>query len=335
MAIQESQLCFAGWVLDTRDGGLRGPKGEVAQLRPKAQQVLVVLLSQAGTVVSRDALATAVWPDVVVTDDSLAQCIREIRSALGEQGHSLIRTLPKRGYKLDLPSPEHVASPMASAGSARWAGSWRLIIAVAALLLAVLIYAMQPGKTPVHPPTILVDAFAAIGSGEREARLARGMTADIVALLGQHAWLQIRQASVGEVLAEDVDYRLSGTLSRDEDTLRVSLSLTDTRSHQVSWSQLWQGPAIDLFEIQSQLLDAVEAAITPGWSGVIAKDRMRALAGTTAHLPAFDLYLRAIDHKHHFTPGALTAAEVDLRAAIRLDPDYGRAWVALAIVHLL
>jgi len=41
-----------------------------------------------------------VWADVVVTDDSLAKCIGDIRKAIGAEGHQVIQTAPKKGYKL-------------------------------------------------------------------------------------------------------------------------------------------------------------------------------------------------------------------------------------------
>ena len=47
---------------------------------------------------SRDALLTAVWGDVAVTDDSLTQCISEIRRALGPSAAGLLRTHARRGY---------------------------------------------------------------------------------------------------------------------------------------------------------------------------------------------------------------------------------------------
>ncbi len=59
--------------------------------------VLVYLAQNAGRVVSRDELLSALWPNVIVTDDSLSQCIHEIRSALGSQLAAMLRTLPRRG----------------------------------------------------------------------------------------------------------------------------------------------------------------------------------------------------------------------------------------------
>jgi DNA-binding winged helix-turn-helix (wHTH) protein/tetratricopeptide (TPR) repeat protein len=70
-------------------------------LRPKAFEVLKYLADRPGQIVSREELLKAVWPGIVVTDDSVVQCIKEIRQALGDAGHRLIRTVPKRGYALE------------------------------------------------------------------------------------------------------------------------------------------------------------------------------------------------------------------------------------------
>ena len=46
----------------------------------------------------------AVWPGIAVTDDSLVQCIHEIRRAFQDDTHTLLKTKPKRGYRLVLPA---------------------------------------------------------------------------------------------------------------------------------------------------------------------------------------------------------------------------------------
>ena len=70
------------------------------RLRPKTFDVLTVLVRQAGSVVSKQRLIESVWGDVAVTDDSLVQCLMEIRRALGD-AHGAIRTVRGRGYLLD------------------------------------------------------------------------------------------------------------------------------------------------------------------------------------------------------------------------------------------
>ena len=77
--------------------------GRVIELPPKAFDVLRVLAENAGrALVSKQELYEAVWPNVTVTDD-LVQRIREVRLALGDDDHSLIKTVPRRGYLLDGP----------------------------------------------------------------------------------------------------------------------------------------------------------------------------------------------------------------------------------------
>ncbi|MBD0272046.1 MAG: winged helix-turn-helix domain-containing protein [Acetobacteraceae bacterium] len=91
-------LRFAGFVLDPTRGSLLGPDGAEVPLRPKSLDVLRHLAGNAGRLVPRDELMAAAWPDAVVSDDSITQCVAEVRRALGDEAQRLLRTVPKRGY---------------------------------------------------------------------------------------------------------------------------------------------------------------------------------------------------------------------------------------------
>jgi DNA-binding winged helix-turn-helix (wHTH) protein len=91
--------------------------GRVIELSPKAFDVLRVLAENAGRLVSKQELYEAVWPNVTVTDDSLVQRIRELRQALGDDDHSLIKTVSRRGYLLDVPIR---SAPSEALESAPW-----------------------------------------------------------------------------------------------------------------------------------------------------------------------------------------------------------------------
>ena len=63
--------------------------------------MLRYLAENAGRLVSKQEIYHAVWPNVTVSDDSIAQCIRELRDRLEDKDHSLIKTVSRRGYLLN------------------------------------------------------------------------------------------------------------------------------------------------------------------------------------------------------------------------------------------
>src|SRR5690606_18378956 len=86
-------------VLDLERGTLtRG--GGVVPVRAKTFALLVHLAERRGAVVSKDELLAAVWPGVIVSEDSLTQCVRDLRRALGDTDQRWLRTVSRRGYML-------------------------------------------------------------------------------------------------------------------------------------------------------------------------------------------------------------------------------------------
>ena len=76
------RLAFDGFVLDLPRGCLTHDGREIA-LRPKTFAVLTHLVQHAGTLVSKDELLAAVWPNLVVTDDTVVQSIGDVEIAAG------------------------------------------------------------------------------------------------------------------------------------------------------------------------------------------------------------------------------------------------------------
>jgi DNA-binding winged helix-turn-helix (wHTH) protein len=75
--------------------------GQPVDLQPKTFTLLHLLLESAGQLVSREQIEALLWPDVVVTDDSLFQALRKLRVVLGDDARTprFIETVPKRGYR--------------------------------------------------------------------------------------------------------------------------------------------------------------------------------------------------------------------------------------------
>jgi len=99
---------FAGFTLDPGRASLCRDDIELP-LRPKSYYVLHYLVRHPQRLVRREELLAAAWQGVVVTDDSLTQCLVEIRRAIGDETRSIVRTVPRRGYLLDV--PVRVSSP--------------------------------------------------------------------------------------------------------------------------------------------------------------------------------------------------------------------------------
>jgi formylglycine-generating enzyme required for sulfatase activity/DNA-binding winged helix-turn-helix (wHTH) protein len=104
--------CFA---LDLARGCLRAGDQEI-DLRPKTFEVLHYLAQNGGRLVPKQELFEGVWPNVSVCDDSLVQCIRELRQKLGDNDRRLIKTVSRRGYLLDV--TVRAEAPPSCAGSA-------------------------------------------------------------------------------------------------------------------------------------------------------------------------------------------------------------------------
>jgi formylglycine-generating enzyme required for sulfatase activity/DNA-binding winged helix-turn-helix (wHTH) protein len=108
---------FDRFLLNLERGCLQDGQVDL-ELRPKSFEVLRELVESAGRLLSKDRLIQAVWPNVIVTDDSLAHCIRDIRKVLDDKDGRFIKTVPRRGYMfvakvvpLNSGEPERPAEP--------------------------------------------------------------------------------------------------------------------------------------------------------------------------------------------------------------------------------
>ena len=100
MQLSQDRVALPGFEIDLAQALLRDATGAEVRLRPQAFAVLHFLARHAGRVVGKEELMQAVWAGAVVTDDSLVQCIKEIRQALHDQDRHIVRTVSRQGYRL-------------------------------------------------------------------------------------------------------------------------------------------------------------------------------------------------------------------------------------------
>src|SRR5499425_2020056 len=170
---------FAGHTLDVARSSLRGADGEV-QLRPKSFEVLVYLVENAERLVPKEELIKAIWPTVVVTDESLTHCVSELRSALGDTQQTIIKTVPRRGYRFAAPVSRFAANlaPMAQS-------------AVAAALQPPALPDIGRKLEPALPdrPSIAVLPFQNMSGDPEQEYFADGVVEDIITALSRFSSL--------------------------------------------------------------------------------------------------------------------------------------------------
>src|SRR5215470_6708238 len=108
---------FQGYTLDIARYTLRAADREVA-LRPKSFELLRYLVENPDRLVTKEELLKAVWPNVTVTDQTLTQCVGEVRQAIGDDDQATIKTIPRRGYRFAAPVVRVGAGAAAAPGTA-------------------------------------------------------------------------------------------------------------------------------------------------------------------------------------------------------------------------
>ena len=322
---------------------LRDRQGNPVTLRSQSAEVLAHLARHSGKVVAKGDLISAVWPDTFVTDDSLVQCIADIRRALGDDGREMVQTHARKGYRL-LASPA-LKGPSTSPlrGRARIAAA--VLAATASLgLLAAGIWFLQMGDTVTRKPSIAVLPFNNLGGDEATGRLASGLTEDIITDLARFPEVDVvaRNSTeqfaggadvrkVGEIL--DVAFVLEGSIQRSGDQVRLAAQLIDAADGTHVWSERWDRPAEDLFAVQTEIADQVANQIGGGAGLVQTAGREAARRKRPENLSAYELYLLGTEAIEKFTAEDNAKAIHLLMQAVEIDPGFARAWVELAHAH--
>jgi DNA-binding winged helix-turn-helix (wHTH) protein len=146
--VQHTVYLFDGFQLDVTRRKLISSGGLVQSLHSRAMEVLLLLVTNAGELVEKRRLMQTVWPNAIVEDNNLTQCVLAIRKALGETAGSnrYVMTVPGRGYRFVSPvravvqeSGSETAPPAPQRRSpyAMWLG---ISTTICALLIALVLW---------------------------------------------------------------------------------------------------------------------------------------------------------------------------------------------------
>lgn len=308
---------------------------EVVRIEPKSMEVLVYLLDHAGQVISREQIQEAVWDNVTVGDDSLTNAIIKIRRAFGDDAHApqVVETIPKRGYRL-------IARVGAAAGkdlSAKTESKTNLTL-LAALAMSFLavgfwVFDAEP-KVPTEMPVpkdsrtrIAVSPFVNLSGDVAQEYLAKGVEQAILTSLTAYSQITTIEDASGTTVA---DYRLEGSVRRDNARIRVDTRLLDARNGTVLATRRYDRDFSDLMAIETE----IEATIVQALALDIDQANLaKESRGYTENIQAYDLFLQAQAALLQRDEAGNDEARALYLRAIERDPRFARAYAGLALVY--
>ena len=347
---------FGDFALDVGQQRLsRRDTGEAIPLTGKVFDTLVYLVERAEQTLDRDVLLGAIWPGIVVEENSLSQNISTLRQALGEvRGENrYILTIPRKGYRFvakvrelndfvaptisDVPATSLPVRAPSKRSRIAWIGVCVLLVAIGAVSFYLLSTRAQPAA-PAAAHTLAILPFKPLVLAERNESLELGMTETLIANLGLQGARAISPlSSVRRYAALDqdpliagrelgVETVLDGTLQRRGDRLRVSARLLRVADGQQLWAESFDQPFTTIFDVQ----DAIAARVARALPLRGMEEGTARGAPYTRDPEAYALYASGRLAWTRQTDASLLQAIGFYQQAIALDPNYALAYSGLA-----
>ncbi len=271
--------------------------GAIVRLGSRAIDVLAVLASAKGAVVSKDELLARVWPGTTVEENNLQVQISALRKVLdhGTDGESHLITVPGRGYRL--------------------AG----------------LHDLPPGPAVPDRPSIAVLPFQNMSDDPQQEYFADGIVEDIITALCRIRWLFViarnssfaykgRTVDLKDVGRElGVRYVLEGGVRKSANRVRITAQLIDVSTGAHLWAEHFDGDLDDIFELQDKVTASVVGAISPKLEQAEIE---RVKHKPTESLVAYDYYLRGVASFHRITREGTDEALQFFAKATELDPEF-------------
>jgi TolB-like protein/Tfp pilus assembly protein PilF len=284
--------------------------GALLRLQQQPARILAFLLSNRGSLVTREQIRLAIWGDDTFVDfeQGLNFCIRQIRIALNDQAEKplYIETLPRLGYRF-VAKIERLGEPIASSPEKR----------------------IRIGVIPIEDL-----------SGQPEDYFAQGLTEDMISALSRIDPQRLRVTAGPKLARGDeassqinqlqrqlgLDYLLRGNVRRSAEKIRVGAQLLDLNDKSVLWSETYDFKSADLLAIQEDVTQRVSTSLALELlpSSTVGARRY---AGSPA---AYDAYLRGRYFWHKMTPEGIRLSMTYFNEALSLDPRFAPAYAGLA-----
>ncbi len=329
------------WEVLPNLGVLRRGEEEVRP-EPKVFEVLLVLASRDGNLVTRDELVEEVWDGRATSDEPINRCLSQLRGHLDDRArpHRYIETLQRRGYRLMrtvVVHPPAGAGPVADASSRRPGAGILVGLAVAIVavggVLGLLLFATDEGGPPRSVAVLPIDNLSGdpdnqyIVDGIKNALVNRLSEVADLSVMNARRSYDLEPAEIARLL--DVDTILTGAVQLEEDTLKVTYLITRGNDGVTIGSGEVNGDLEAVFSLQQRLATAVS-------SEIVGDAAPELITRYTPDSQAYNSYLRGVYALEHRGEGDNLETAIELfRESIALDEYYGPAYLSLATAYAL
>ena len=322
---------FDDFMIDTDKFELR--RGDdIRQVEPLVFDLIRYLAANPNRVVTRDEIIEHVWHGRIVSDATVAGCVKSARRALDDSGDDQrrIRTVRGRGFHFLGAVTVQGNADEAQVGAGEPDASAKPV-------------AREPRPVAkTDRPVIAVLPFTN-QSAEFDEYFADGLSEDIITNLTRFRELHViargstfefkgQSANLPRLVAElGADFVVEGSVRRAAGRVRISARLIDAVSGVHVWAERFDRDMEDIFAVQDEVTRTIAAAL-----GVKVQDAalQRAMAKNPAELGAYDSVLRARRYTWNLNEAEHAEARDLLENAVAQDPGNADAHALLANVFL-
>ena len=125
--------------------------------------------------------------------------------------------------------------------------------------------------------------------------------------------------------------RLMSDIRKAGDQVRINAQLIDATTGGHLWAERYDGHMADIFSLQDKITQKIVSALAVR---LTSGEKENLASKGTDNLEAYDAFMRGWQHYLRHTPESFAQAISDFGKAVEIDPDFSRAYAALALVYM-
>jgi TolB-like protein/DNA-binding winged helix-turn-helix (wHTH) protein/tetratricopeptide (TPR) repeat protein len=335
--------------------------GQEIHLEPVVLKLLIYLIANRDRLVTRQELMDTVWGDTVISESALTKAVARLRKALDDDSATphYLETVRSQGYRFiaaveEIERPNHHGLPSADTGQRTvrrglFAGAAAVVLVIVMLVPLAVHWMSDAPKDASQSDMIRSLAVLPLNNltgDSSQDYYVDGLQDILITELSQVPGLRVtsRQSTVryrgsrlptADIAGQlGVDALVEGSLLREGNDIELTIQLIHGRSDEHIWAARYTRETRDVFNLLSDVAQAIESQIVPaaGAPGNPGRARER---DSRVDARAIDSYSVGLMHLDRYTPEDVQSAVAQFEKAVEIDPRFTLAWGHLVTANML